>query len=1163
MALAPNFTRADVEANFDPQSFRRALNIVDDVDLRSSGFSEDGTLTLVAEVEGTHLYDTDVEIRRVQGRAQLNSFCSCPVGSRCKHGAAVALDFLRRAATSNGPAEEPGNAKGSPGADSVQKLLDFLKRGGLGPDDIGRADDLGNGFGTAPPTPPAPQRTPDWERQLEEIAHELEAAQQPQARSPLALKFSVEPPRASRWNPDPAPILSIRPMKRGKKSNWIKTGISWSALASPWNERNFVEAQFSALSQLTEALNAYGNEPVTTHQLQAATPRVWNALEAARDAGVEFLAEGTARRVVLAQDPVEVRLGVQSHDGAATALLGVAWDGYTCAGSAVTALGRKAFAVALLPSQATEDDLVLARLSSPLSERLTMVLTYGRQIEVPPEGRERLAHEILPRMAPRLPVASSDPDFQQSPPEPPVLRADVSWDEQRRATLSFCFRYTHQGRTSDQPIADLDRSQGRIPRQPAAEDELLRNWEHGPATEALVPFKGLAPIGPTTYSGMNAVRVLEEVVPELRQVMDVHVDADVPEPRPLEGDPEISFDVADSGEDPHLAKRREQAPGPDDVGAEEPEDTDDAGDIDWFDLRVVIDVDGIRVPLPEVLGALTRGDEALLMDDGAYLRLDHPAFERLARLVENADATGLKAGRGDNVRVGTKDAAAWEEIEAAGVLPEDVERWVGNLRALQGGGRPEHVAAVGVETPLRRYQQDGLDWMHHLYRHGLGGILADDMGLGKTLQALALISTVKGTRRPGQPEAPFLVIAPTSVVPTWKVQAEQHTPGLRVTTITATSRKRRASIAELALEADVLVTSYTLFRQEADEYADLAWKGLVLDESQAIKNPASKTFHAVRRIHTDFALAVTGTPFENRLTELWPPLSIVAPGLYPTLEIFRDKVAKPVEKDGDQEALARLRRKIEPFMLRRAKSLVAQDLPEKQEEVLPVALEKSHQKFYDTLLQRERQSVLGLVEDFEQNRVAIFAALTRMRLAALHAGLAGGPEEAPSAKLTELVGRLTELAEEGHRALVFSQFTSYLKIIRSALEAAGLDCIYLDGSTKDRGRVLEAFREGKAPVFLISLKAGGTGLTLTEADYVFVMDPWWNPAVEAQAVDRAHRIGQTRQVMVYRMVSEGTIEEKVMALKERKSALFEQVIGDGTADTASFIGEDDIRRLME
>jgi len=367
----------------------------------------------------------------------------------------------------------------------------------------------------------------------------------------------------------------------------------------------------------------------------------------------------------------------------------------------------------------------------------------------------------------------------------------------------------------------------------------------------------------------------------------------------------------------------------------------------------------------------------------------------------------------------------------------------------------------------------------------------------------------------------------------------------------------------MARDHDLVVTTYALLRLEREQFTSQHWAGLVLDEAQQVKNHQSKAYAAVRAIDADFRLAVTGTPFENRLMELWSLLSITAPGLYPAPRRFREVVVGPVEKGADAAALDRFRTRIRPFMLRRTKELVAADLPPKQEQVLDVTLEPRHRKIYDVHLAKERQKILGLVEDFDRNRVAIFSALTKLRQLALDPALVDPEHErVGSAKLDLLADQLSEVTAEGHQALVFSTFTSFLTRVRERLTHDGIATVYLDGSTRDREAVIEAFRRGEAPVFLISLKAGGVGLTLTEADYVYVLDPWWNPAAEAQAVDRAHRIGQDKHVNVYRLVAGDTIEEKVMELKARKAALFAKVI-DGGGASSSGITAEDVRRLFD
>jgi SNF2 family DNA or RNA helicase len=347
-------------------------------------------------------------------------------------------------------------------------------------------------------------------------------------------------------------------------------------------------------------------------------------------------------------------------------------------------------------------------------------------------------------------------------------------------------------------------------------------------------------------------------------------------------------------------------------------------------------------------------------------------------------------------------------------------------------------------------------------------------------------------------------------------------------------------------------------------FDDVEWGGLILDEAQFVKNHKAKAHQCARRLSTPFKLAITGTPMENNLMELWSLLSITAPGLFAKPKQFTEFFRRPIESGAHPERLATLRRRIKPVMLRRTKDQVATDLPPKQEQVVPVTLIDKHQKIYDTRLARERQKVLGLLGDWERNRFEIFRSLTMLRQLSLHAGLVDPTKrDVPSAKVEFLEEHLPELIAEGHSALVFSQFTGFLAIIREHLDAAQIPYSYLDGSmtARQRTEAIMAFSAGTTKVFLISLKAGGFGLNLTEADYVYVCDPWWNPAAEAQAVDRAHRIGQTRPVTVYRLVSAGTIEEKVVALQDRKRELFSAVMDEGEM-FGSAIGVDDIRELL-
>jgi SNF2 family DNA or RNA helicase len=405
-------------------------------------------------------------------------------------------------------------------------------------------------------------------------------------------------------------------------------------------------------------------------------------------------------------------------------------------------------------------------------------------------------------------------------------------------------------------------------------------------------------------------------------------------------------------------------------------------------------------------------------------------------------------------------------------------------------------------------------------------------------------------------------VAPTSVVPNWAAEAARFAPRLTVMTITDTLARSGADLGELIAGAGMVVTSYTLLRLDIEAHAAAEWAGLILDEAQYVKNHRSKIYQCARRLPAPFKVAITGTPMENNVMELWSLLSITAPGLFPNPAGFRDYYADPIEKHGDAGRLAQLRRRIKPLVKRRTKEQVAADLPPKQEQVLEVELHPQHRRLYQKQLQHEREKVLGLIGDVKANRFVILRSLTKLRQLSLHAALADGAHEGvPCAKIDTLLAQLQDVVAGGHRALVFSQFTGFLARVRERLDVAGIRYCYLDGQTRDRGGELRYFKEGTDPVFLISLKAGGAGLNLAEADYCFLLDPWWNPATEAQAVDRVHRIGQTRNVMVYRLIARDTIEERVMALKARKAELFAGVIDEGNAFGGT-LDADDIRGLL-
>ncbi|UOY01860.1 DEAD/DEAH box helicase [Blastococcus sp. PRF04-17] len=613
-------------------------------------------------------------------------------------------------------------------------------------------------------------------------------------------------------------------------------------------------------------------------------------------------------------------------------------------------------------------------------------------------------------------------------------------------------------------------------------------------------------------SGVDAAVLTTEFLPRLTEAgVLVEVTGDPPEYRHTEAAPLVQVSATDSQ------------------------------DADWFDLGVTVSVDGEDIPFALLFTALAAGESHLVLPSGTWFDIRRAEFERLRQLIDEARA--LQDADRPGLRISRYQAGLWDELVELGVVAEQSERWSRDARALldvDAAAPPP--APAGLDAQLRPYQLEGYQWLSVLWDAGLGGVLADDMGLGKTLQTLAVVCRAKEA---GRLTDPVLVVAPTSVVSNWAHEAARFAPDLVVRTIEATGRKLGRPLPEMVDGADLVVTSYTLLRLGEEEYRALPWAGLVLDEAQFVKNHQAKTYAAARRLPAAFKLAITGTPVENNLMDLWSMLSIVAPGLFPSPQWFTEHYRTPIERGGDPDALAALRRRIRPLMRRRTKEQVAAELPPKTEQVLEVVLNPKHRKVYDTRLQRERRKVLGLVDDLQKNRFTIFRSLTLLRQLALDPALVDDDHAGVrSSKADAFLEHLQEVVAEGHRALVFSSFTGFLGTVRKRLDAEGLPYAYLDGRTRDRQERIEEFRSGRAPVFLISLKAGGFGLNLTEADYVYVLDPWWNPAAEEQAVDRTHRIGQDKAVMVYRLVAADTIEQKVVALQERKRDLFARVLDD-------------------
>ena len=971
---------------------------------------------------------------------------------------------------------------------------------------------------TASPTSPGH----GWREALRGYLPDVVAAPPETTTTGLALQFELREVlarTAHRWNgpvskgvrPSTYPTLTsshrlgIRPAA-ATPNGWARSGLTWTNLPHLINRLHLDPEQhrwcceIGALDRATQPATA-GRDPDWIFLDDFANPVLWALLDQATGLGVPLVGVGAGAQVRLGS-PAAVTLDVVRDGDFVTVAPRVTVDGAAVAPGLARPIGDHGVYVV---DPVRPRLILLAPTVAPLSADERGLLRSAATL-VPNGEWPEFVENFLPELRERLEVGSSDGSVVLPEPDPPVLVATIAYGARHTTTISWTWERRRAGATGPDPAGLLT---GLVP------DDWL----------------GLDPPAARTFHGLEAADFGTIVLPNLHAAPGVRVQTQgrAPDYRELTGTPHLTVTAVPS--EKH----------------------------DWFDLAVTVTVDNITVPFVPLFKALAKGRRRLLLIDGSYLTLSHPALADLAALI--AESIDISEWEPIPTLSRHQIISRWPDFEDLADEATPAVQWRALVREIRDPPTPVTPPATLTAT-LRPYQQQGLDWLAFLWRHRLGGILADDMGLGKTLQCLALIAHARET---DSPAAPFLVVAPTSVVPNWVSEAARFVPDLSVACVSATEATGKVRLAELARGADMVITSYPLLRLDADLYAGINWGGVILDEAQFVKNADSKVHQAALDLTAPFKLAVTGTPLENSLTDLWALTAIVAPGLFPSEPRFLREYVRPIEQAHAgitrgigagrapevtaamrAERLDRLRRRVRPFLLRRTKSAVAAELPPAQEQTLRIVLAPEHREVYEIYLHRERQKLFHLLDDLDGNKFIVFRSLTLLRMLALDAGLIDQQYAGlPSHKLDALIDMLADVSAEGHRALVFSQFTSYLDLVEKRLVNEGVEFLRLDGSTRRRGEVVRRFQSGAAPVFLISLKAGGFGLNLTGADYVFLLDPWWNPAAEAQAIDRAHRIGQDKQVMVYRLVAADTIEEKVLALGERKAALFDAVVDEG------------------
>ncbi len=579
----------------------------------------------------------------------------------------------------------------------------------------------------------------------------------------------------------------------------------------------------------------------------------------------------------------------------------------------------------------------------------------------------------------------------------------------------------------------------------------------------------------------------------------------------------------------------------------------------WFSLDIEVEYDGQSLPLERIWRAWLKGKRYVQLKDGSYASLPESWLEKLAHKLKvlGLDPTKSPKHQFKQFEAPLLDSLL-EDLPNTHVdsfwttLRENIR----NFTEVKAVDTPE-----GLDATLRPYQLQGVSYMNFLREYGFGGILADEMGLGKTIQTLAFIQYMKNSGAVG----PNLIVVPTSVLPNWDREASKFVPDLNRVIVYGT---RRENIFKKIGGADLVITTYALLRRDMEELEKHEFNSIILDEAQNIKNPNTITARSVRQINSKMRLCLSGTPIENNLFELWSLFEFLMPGFLGSQHAFQRGVIKPI-KEGDSETLEYLRSRVRPFILRRTKAEVVKDLPPKIENVTYCALSDEQAELYSALAKKLRDQVLADVDEkgMAKSQMSILDALLKLRQICCHPRLLkmdmpGFSANLTSGKFEAFKDMVIDIVEEGHKVLVFSQFVQMLHVIRNWLQMTDIPFCYLDGSSKDRLEQVDKFNNSpEIPIFLISLKAGGTGLNLTSADYVIHYDPWWNPAVESQATDRAHRIGQKKQVFSYKMICQNTVEEKILRLQEMKKGVAEAVIPG--QDTWKSLTRDDLEMLFE
>nr|WP_067057898.1 DEAD/DEAH box helicase [Mucilaginibacter sp. L294] len=573
---------------------------------------------------------------------------------------------------------------------------------------------------------------------------------------------------------------------------------------------------------------------------------------------------------------------------------------------------------------------------------------------------------------------------------------------------------------------------------------------------------------------------------------------------------------------------------------------------DWFDINAVVYFGPYRIPFIQLKNHILNHKKEFLLPSGEIAIIPESWFSQYGNLLHFSEG-------GDELKLRRHHLGLVNDLSDGEMAEVSMNR---KLQKLTDFEETEDIPMpLNFAGSLRPYQKAGYNWFHFLKEYHFGGCLADDMGLGKTIQTLALLQKHKEDTEAANSKATSLVIMPTSLIYNWLNEAKKFAPQLRLMVHTGAFRYKSA---EVFANYDVVITTYGISRIDIEMFKAYFFDYVILDESQNIKNPSSKSFQSVRQLKSRFKLILSGTPVENSVNDLWTQMSFINPGLLGAQQFFQNEFVTPIEKKKDEDKARKLQAIIKPFVLRRTKEQVATELPPKTENLFYCKMSEEQAEVYDKVKSEYRNELLRSIEDgtYAKTQIQVLQGLIKLRQIANHPSMIDAEYEGDSGKFENVVHTLANVLDGGHKVLIFSQFVKQLTIYRNHFDKEGIPYVYLDGSTQNRGDVVKQFQEDtKTRVFLISIKAGGVGLNLTEADYVFILDPWWNPAVEQQAIDRTHRIGQTKNVFIYKFITKDTVEEKILALQQRKLSVARALITTEDSFIKSLTA-DDIKEIL-